>query len=64
MRITCVVSGFMVKMASCRLPRNESMIRAPDIMITPRILKFGDALASAKVKMIKPTTKSTADTYS
>lgn len=63
-RITWVVSGFKVKMASCKLPRNESMTRAPDTITTPITLKLGDVWASAKVKRIKPTTRSTADTYS
>ncbi len=40
------------------------MIRAPDTMITPITLKLGEVCASAKVKRIKPTTKSTADAYS
>lgn len=64
LRITCVVSGFMVKIASCKLPRKESMTRAPDIIKTPIELKLGDVCASAKVKRISPTTRSTAETYS
>ena len=59
-----MVSGFMVKIASCKFPRKESMIRAPVIIITPMMLKFGDVCASANVKRIKPTTRSVADTYS
>lgn len=62
--ITWVVSGFKVKIASCKFPRKESMIRAPETITTPITLKFGDVCASAKVKRIKPTTKRTADTYS
>ena len=64
MWITWVVSGFMVKMASWRLPRNESMTRAPDTITTPITLKLGDVWASAKVKRISPTTRSTAEIYS
>lgn len=62
--LTWVVSGFMVKMASCKLPRKESITRAPETITTPITLKFGDVWASAKVKRIRPTTKRTADTYS
>lgn len=40
------------------------MIKAPDIMKTPIELKLGDVWASANVKTIRPTTKSTAETYS
>lgn len=54
----------MVKIASCRLPKKESITRAPETMTTPIMLKFGEALASAKVKSIKPTTRRTAEKYS
>jgi len=64
MLITCVVSGLKVKIASCKLPRKASMIRAPDIIKTPMMLKLGEVFASAKVKMIRPATKSSADAYS
>jgi len=40
------------------------MIKAPDIMRTPMRLKLGDVCASARVNMIKPMTRRTADTYS
>lgn len=64
MIITCVVSGFMVNIASCKLPKKESITRAPDTIKTPITLKLGDVCASAKVNRIKPTTKRTAETYS
>lgn len=54
----------MVKIASCKLPRKESMTRAPVIITTPITLKFGDVCASAKVKRIRPTTRRRAETYS
>lgn len=40
------------------------MIKAPETITTPMMLKFGEVLASAKVKSIKPTTKRTAEKYS
>lgn len=54
----------MVKIASCKLPRNESMTRAPTIITTPMTLKFGEVFASAKVKRIRPITKRIAEIYS
>eukprot|EP00262_Sarcandra_glabra_P016358 TRINITY_DN530_c1_g1_i3.p1 TRINITY_DN530_c1_g1~~TRINITY_DN530_c1_g1_i3.p1 ORF type:complete len:173 (+),score=5.67 TRINITY_DN530_c1_g1_i3:11-529(+) len=60
----CVVSGFMVKMASWKLPRKASMTRAPDTITTPITLKFGDVWASANVNRIRPTTRSMAEMYS
>lgn len=61
---TCVVSGFMVKIASCKLPNKASITRAPETISTPFKLKFGEVCASAKVKRIKPITNRTADKYS
>lgn len=40
------------------------MIKAPDIITTPMMLKFGEVFASAKVKRINPTTRRIADMYS
>lgn len=62
--ITWVVSRLMVKIASCKLPKKESMTKAPDTITTPIILKFGELLASANVKRINPTTRRTAEKYS
>lgn len=40
------------------------MIRAPVIITTPTMLKLGDVCASAKVKRIRPSTRSNAEMYS
>lgn len=40
------------------------MIRAPVTITTPIMLKFGDVLASANVKSIKPMTRRTDAKYS
>ena len=59
-----VVSGFIVKMASWRLPKKASMISAPVIIKIPIILKLGDICASANVNSIKPRTSKKAEMYS
>lgn len=59
-----VVSGFIVKIASCKLPKKASMINAPVIIIIPIMLKFGDIWASANVNKIKPRTSKNAEMYS
>jgi len=53
-----------VKIASCKLPRKASMMRAPEIIITPIILKFGEVWASANVNKMRPITSNIADMYS
>lgn len=54
----------MVKIASWKFPTKESRTSAPTTMTTPMMLKFGDACASARVKITSPTTSITAETYS
>lgn len=58
------MSGSDLKNTAGAFTRKESMIKAPAIFSTLITLKFGEACASAKVKRIRPTTKSTADLYS